>query len=48
MPEPEELPKCPHDDKEFNRDSYLRPTFFSHVENSNCESKLMDNPDCAH
>jgi hypothetical protein len=31
--EPEELTQSPDDDKKFNCDSYLRPTFFCHAEN---------------
>lgn len=31
VPEPEELAESSDDDKKFNRDSYLRPTFFSHA-----------------
>jgi len=32
VPKPEDLPQCPHDDKELNRDSNLSPTFSSHAE----------------
>jgi hypothetical protein len=33
MPKPENLTKCPDNNKELNRDSYLGPTFSSHGKN---------------
>jgi hypothetical protein len=32
MPDPEEFAQCPNNDKKFDRDSYLSPTFFGHAE----------------
>ena len=33
VPEPEELTQRPDDDKKLSRDSYLSPTFLTHVTN---------------
>jgi len=42
VPEPEELTQTPDDDKKFNSDSYLSPTFFRHVENCSSRQHLRD------
>jgi hypothetical protein len=43
VPEPEELTQSPDDDKEFSRDSYLSPTFFSHARNCSLGQHLTIN-----